>query len=259
VRIGLEIEGIKPGGRAPYLSIMIEPGVNIGPGCGGPFFEDSFTAVLRCPIIAADIAKLLLRYRITLSDSGNSAWAPHRRARGVIYGLDGADVLHGDRVYGGPGEDELAGVNVWGGPGDDRIFHPHVFPPANVLRGGSGSDSISGPGWLYGGPGNDSLEEADIGRGDMLVGGPGHDDVEMGDDSTRDLVRLRAGGRDTLYCYQAPDPQDLFAVDRSDRVSPTCRTRACSSLVVPGRFRLCIPAGPLDRDRPPAAPAQQST
>ena len=231
--IQVEIQGRKPGGIVPRLSILIGPAVNIGPGCR-PFVQDSLTPVVHCPIIAADIPEFSLRYRITLSDGYDSGWAPHRRARGVIYGLDGGDDLHGDRVYGGPGDDELEGVNVWGGPGDDRIFHPHVYPPANVLRGGSGSDYISGPGWLYGGPGNDFLDDADFGRGDMLVGGPGRDHVEIGDDSTRDVVRLRGGDRDSLYCDGPPDPEDLFYVDRSDRVSPSCRN---AGVILTGRPR----------------------
>ena len=206
--IQVEIQGRRPGGIAPQLSILTGPGVIIGPGCG-PFIQDSFTSVVRCPIAAADIPDFLLRYRITLSDGYDSGFAPHRRARGVIYGLDGGDRIHGDRVY--------------GGPGDDRLFHPHVFPPAIVLRGGTGNDYISGPGWLYGGPGNDYLDDADFGRGDMLVGGPGRDHVEIGDDSTRDVVRLRGGDRDRLSCDGPPDPEDLLYVDRADRVSPSCR------------------------------------
>jgi hypothetical protein len=58
----------------------------------------------------------------------------------------------------------------------------------------------------------------------MLVGGPGRDRVEMvGDDSRLDVVRVRGGGRDTVYCDDPPDSYDLLYVDRSDRVARTCR------------------------------------
>ena len=57
----------------------------------------------------------------------------------------------------------------------------------------------------------------------MLVGGPGQDVLYLDDDGLGDVVRVRGGGVDHVYCAPNPDTGDALFVDRSDRLSPSCK------------------------------------
>ena len=92
-----------------------------------------------------------------------------------------------------------------------------------------------GNGWFYGGPGDDLLYDDTIpATADMWVGGPGEDLAWIVGDGQPDVVRLRGGGEDRLDCnsFPPPDPEDVFYVDRSDRIHPDCRK---SRIVLDGR------------------------
>ena len=57
----------------------------------------------------------------------------------------------------------------------------------------------------------------------MLVGGPGQDVLYLEADNRGDVVRVRGGGVDHVHCPAHPDPEDALFVDRTDRLSPTCK------------------------------------
>ncbi len=166
------------------------------------------------------------RYRFNLS---SSEAVLTRLFRGVVYSGPRANYIsNGDRVYGGAGSDGLQGVQVYGGPGDDNLGSTPSSTGTPILRGGPGNDFLASPGWLYGGPGADKLDDELYGAqsSDMLVGGPGRDTVRLQRDRTNDVVRVRGGGVDRIKCerFLPPDPGDVLFVDRSDRVSPGCKT-----------------------------------
>jgi hypothetical protein len=43
-------------------------------------------------------------------------------------------------------------------------------------------------------------------------------------DEVRDVVRVRGGGVDRVDCGRHADPGDALFVDRSDRLSPSCKS-----------------------------------
>jgi len=167
------------------------------------------------------------RYRASLSDRDDTFEVLSDRLVGVTYAGAGSDAVTADTVFGGRGQDFLYGQNVYGGPGDD-VLGSEDPRGLRRLRGGPGDDSLVGPGWLYGGPGADELEEDASVRApgpEMMVGGPGPDSVTL--DSyypRRTVVRLRGGGADSIVCDRPPDRIDVLFVDSSDDIDPACHT-----------------------------------
>ena len=204
---------------------------SVGSGCVEPPPSTFLPGYVVCPTA---VPRREVRYRISLGD-GLQDVEVGGFIRGVIYAGAGDDeVIPGDRVYGGPGDDTLHGGTVYGGPGDDML---EDLPGFGVLRGGAGDDQLVGfyGGRLYGGRGDDALDAS--GPGEMVVGGPGRDLVSVLPDSgAPDVVRLRGGGRDRLFCNEGPlGASEVVYVDRRDRIDPDCGDKA--RIVTVGRPR----------------------
>ena len=251
---------LEDGGMGARLRVTTSAAVDAGPGCAGPTaYPFSFEVV--CAVAAPGTARQAPRYRLSLSDRRNRVFispfeAGNSRLRGVIYSGRGEDSVGGAvwRVYGGIGNDSLDGRRVYGGPDDDFIegvfigdFSDSVKTESdapNVLRGGTGDDIVSAfpdPGLVYGGPGSDVLKDS---RGrNMLVGGPGDDTINLyfAHDSSRDVVRVRGGGRDLIDCFEAPDREDVFFVDAADHLVD-CGTARIELTVGRGSSRSATPA-----------------
>lgn len=211
---------LKASAEPRHLQIRADRAVtfNLGPGCNSPVWDP--TSVVQCPLVSRQSEP---RYRFNVGST--STWTRFfGNLHGVVYGGSGYDVVSGgDQVYGGPGGDVLDGANVYGGPGHDTVSGSSTVTNP-VLRGGPGNDDLLSPGWLYAGPGSDSLQELDRPRTtDMLVGGPGQDVLYLESDNRGDVVRVRGGGVDHVDCDPDPDPGDALFVDRSDRLSPSCK------------------------------------
>jgi hypothetical protein len=225
-----------------YLQIFTSRPVEITAGCTAPpEEEDAGPRSLRCPL--GSLSPGQLRYRFSLegrnqfqtSGTDDDVYGEFGVGfRGVVYAGAGNDLVRSaDRVYGGTGRDELDGARVHGGQGADHVYGDvatYVRRPV-VLRGGPGNDTLDGPGHpaggaghLYGGRGHDVLNaRATPPSREMLVGGPGNDEIHLYADDRRDVVRVRGGGVDRVDCGRYADPGDALFVDRSDRVSPSCR------------------------------------
>ena len=228
--------------------------VNIGCDQLAPEPQDPGKLELECP---RGVPVNQLRYRLVLSDRADSARGT-ANVIGVIYARDGRDnVSDGYLVRGGRGHDVIAGLDLIGGAGHDKLYGrvgeeygdfaqdlsgaPILGP--NVLFGGPGDDLIVGRGGgrYYGGPGNDRLsDELGVRSGgwvDMLVGGPGRDIVTLKRDNRADVVRTRGGGTDRVNCA-ASGGNDVLFVDRSDRLSPSCKD---ATVLYTGRPRYPYP------------------
>jgi hypothetical protein len=144
-----------------------------------------------------------IRLRLSLFD-GNDGVEVHTRLRALVYTGRGDDIVTagGSRVYGGDASDELRGRRLYGGRGRDR------------LKG----VSVRGTGVLFGGAGQDVLYLEDDHRGDV--------------------VRVRGGGVDHVHCPAHPDPDDALFVDRTDRLSPSCKK---ATVLYTGRPRYPYP------------------
>jgi hypothetical protein len=163
---------------------------------------------VHCPLASRPTDPL--KYRLTLRDGASTAGGTGKLLRGVVYAGRSDDVIGADRIYGGPGEDEVMG-------------DPFATDPP-VGYGGPGSDGLTAPGLMYGGSGADLLQEGiDKKSSDMLVGGPGRDTVWLAHDGRSDVVRIRGGEVDRVDCPSHPDTGDALFVDRSDRLSPSCK------------------------------------
>lgn len=219
----------------PFLRVYLAPlpfddpieSVHVGSGCqnAGSGSSDPRVASVRvhCPLSSASIDQV--RYRFTLGVARDVTFQGPR-LRGVVYARGGADdVSNADRVYGGPGDDALDGARVYGGPGQDIVSgNTATTTDGPVVYGGPGYDLLSAPGLLYGGPKNDVLEDSVFSKSaDMMVGGPGRDIVRLARDRRRDVVQVRGGGVDYVNCREHPDPGDALFVDRTDRLSPSCK------------------------------------
>ena len=202
--------------------------LDIGPGCderptligASPPNQEVF-----CPL-RAPVQRHALRYRLSLADGGDHAVVSGPDIlRGVVYAGAGNDDVEADHVYGGAGSDGIEGTRVYGGSGADELSGTWDQPVPNILRGGRHADALYGPGWMYGGTGNDYLEDnpgASHSGPDMLVGGPGSDHVELTGPG-RTVVRVRGGGTDFVSCpLRRPRPTVRIFVDRSDRIGPRC-------------------------------------
>lgn len=219
------IEGVRPAkadGTPGRLRGSASAPLATGPGCRAEPSDalggvDDFLCVLTAPGLP--------RYRLSLGDSDDSAYITgDRPLHGVVYSGPGSDRVDGGawRVYGGRGDDSLYGQRVYGGPGNDRLRSGDLSYDRlrSVLRGGKGNDHVDvypGPGWGYGGPGNDDLLPSR--RRDMLVGGPGFDEIVFlsdTDDTSADTFRLRDGRPDYVECPENGDRKDVFFADRSD-------------------------------------------
>ena len=211
---------LKASAEPRYLQIRADGAVtfNLGPGCNSSVSDPTY--VVQCPLVARQNEP---RYRFNVGGTSSSTRF-FGDLRGVVYGGSGYDVVSGgDQVYGGPRGDVLDGAHVYGGPGHDTVSGSSTETNP-VLRGGPGNDDLLSPGWLYAGPGSDSLQELVRPRtADMLVGGPGEDVLYLESDNRSDVVRVRGGGVDHVHCPARPDPGDVLFVDRSDRLSPSCK------------------------------------
>jgi Ca2+-binding RTX toxin-like protein len=146
----------------------------------------------------------------------------------LVYAGKGDDYVFAYRVYGGDGGDEISGVRVYGGRGGDVLHGLPGRVSGSILVGGPGKDYLRAPhsaGRLYGGPGDDRLNDFYSKENDMLVGGPGRDRVSLDDDGRRDVVRVRGGGVDRVDCPRRPSfpARNVLFVDASDRLSPSCK------------------------------------
>lgn len=210
------------------------PGVWVGPGCSARPHERWGLLVL-CEALPSETGRSS-RYRLSLSDRNDRVEISARR--GVTYAGPGRDTVFDSEaaVFGGSGGDLLHGLTVYGGTGDDSLSHPPGLdgPPWGFLHGGRGDDALFGSGALYGGPGDDRLEDSSYGA-DLLVGGPGRDLVIFDEwDDYRDVVRLRGGGADRIRCDSGFYESDIFFVDESDHVAPACRS---ARILLSGRPR----------------------
>jgi hypothetical protein len=198
------------------------------PGCDVSQDPVEFGFVqLLCPL-QAPVVRRSLRYRLSLADGNDVAHVVDPPLlRGVIYAGPGGDEVVGDRVVGGRGDDSVEAATGSGGAGHDNLAGRPLGGQLIMLRGGSGDDGLVGPGWSYGGPGNDRLvggDRSDSGVPGMLVGGPGRDRVII-EARAPLVVRLRGGGADSVSCLldePAPRRAVIFA-DESDRISSDCR------------------------------------
>jgi Ca2+-binding RTX toxin-like protein len=83
---------------------------------------------------------------------------------------------------------------------------------------------------LYGGPGNDDLEDPVDGGDDVLYGGDGDDDlfagkgedVEYGGDGNDSLGDGNDGQRDKLYCGKG---KDYYLADKKDYADSSCEKK----------------------------------
>jgi hypothetical protein len=88
--------------------------------------------------------------------------------------LDADSGLRGT-VFGGSGTDSItAEGTIYGRGGNDLLTAVGV---RGTVFGGPGRDSLRGSGTLYGGPGDDSLSAASSGTLARLIGGPGQDEL----------------------------------------------------------------------------------
>ncbi len=169
-----------------------------------------------------------LRVRLSLDDGRDEAGAsipPHA----LVYAGKGDDYVFAYRVYGGDGRDEITGQRLYGGRGRDVLWGlSALVRGSSVLFGGPGKDYLRAPhrvpGRLYGGPGDDRLDDFYSESNDMLVGGPGRDRVSLWDDGRQDVVRVRGGGVDRVDCPRRPSypARNVLFADPSDRLSPSC-------------------------------------
>lgn len=241
-----------------HLQIFTSGPVEVAVGCAGyPGQGELGARSLRCPL--GSLAPGKVRYRFSFegrnqfqtSGTDDDVYGHFGVFRGVVYAGAGNDVVRsGDRVYGGTGDDDLDGAEVYGGPGADHV-HGDVasyIRRAVMLRGGPGNDILDGPGHpaggtahLYGGRGDDFLNaRAHPPSREMLVGGPGRDVINLhyDPDFRRDVVRVRGGGVDRVYCRPNADPGDTLFVDRSDHLSPSCES---ATVLFTGRPRYPYP------------------
>ncbi|NJN88223.1 MAG: calcium-binding protein [Leptolyngbyaceae cyanobacterium SL_7_1] len=135
-----------------------------------------------------------------------------RSPRGVDVGVPGDDSILGgngnDRLYGDDGNDYVRGEDgndrIYGGNGNDRLYGDNGN---DIVSGGNGIDRIyggNGNDRLYGGDGNDRIEggfgndtlSGGLGA-DTLIGGWGNDSyyVTTGDR----VIELPNQGIDTMY------------------------------------------------------------
>jgi hypothetical protein len=226
-------------GQATNLDVITPETAEIGPGCGvGPEVVGEIAFSIRCSLTPPFESSRRPRYRLTLSRRADNVSLADVGLSGVIYGGTGDDDVRARvgahsrtaaaTLFGGPGLDTLVGTNVYGGPGPDIIGSPSgaVSRAPSVLRGGPGGDLMDGPGWVYGGRGDDDLSDTGGPKGDMFVGGLGRDRVWFeGGDGEADLVRIRGGGRDRVTCRdRGPDRVDLILIDRFDKIDRRCRS-----------------------------------
>jgi len=142
----------------------------------------------------------------------------------TLYGGPGNDTLHGgrgnDKEYGQDGRDILLGDETGaggddlldGGSGSDRIFG---MAADDTLQGGGGNDVVhggDGADRMYGGAGNDLLDDSPRSHqdADYYDGGPGSDEIFS-----------RDGKRDTVVCGSG---HDVAKVDRKDKVAGDCES-----------------------------------
>ncbi len=209
---------LKASAEPRYLQIRADRTMtfHLGSGCHRSVSDP--THVVHCPLVPRQNEP---RYRFNVGGTSAQFFGT---LRGVVYAGAGEDaVFEADRVYGGLGPDLLRGHRVYGGPGHDRVSGSTAMTDP-VVHGGPGHDDLYSPGRLYGGPSSDYLQEFDRpATADMLVGGPGQDVLYLEADDRSDVVRVRGGGVDHVHCDPHPDPGDALFVDRSDRVSPSCK------------------------------------
>jgi RTX calcium-binding nonapeptide repeat (4 copies) len=234
-----------PGGASDwYLYLASSPPVQAAVGCG-PVVGDEGRALrtVRCPL--GSLVAAQVRYRLSFGGGlqsrarGTDDRVSADLRSGVIYAGAGNDVVRGgDRVYGGPGRDDVEGVHVDGGPGADHVWGDVAIygNRTAVLRGGPGNDVLDSPGLdfpapghghLYGGRGDDVLNARAIPPSrEMVVGGPGNDVIHLPAEPyaiRRDVVRVRGGGVDRVDCGKRGSSADTLFVDRTDRLSPSCK------------------------------------
>jgi hypothetical protein len=243
---------------SPYFSG--EAGQDTVFGCAGPPASDSGQLRLTCPLTSPPADPVSYRFSLEgpdpmrgygTDDQVAFAFTSLQEMRGVVYGGAGNDIVSGgDRVYGGRGHDDLDGARVYGGAGADDVSGDVASDLGRrvVLRGGPGTDTLSGPGstyggggtaHLYGGAGDDELETwTDPASREMLVGGRGSDVVRLAADGRRDVVRVRGGGVDLVNCGRRAEPEDALFVDPSDRLSSSCKN---ATVLFTGRPRYPYP------------------
>ena len=138
--------------------------------------------------VVAGLATVEITLGAPVTPASEGAASTPPRARGLVRGTGGADVLTGGRLFGLGGNDILRGLAgrdiLYGGPGRDVLLG---LGGADRLHGGSGRDV------LRGGPGRDTLVARE-GTRDTIRCGPGRDSVvaDPGDRVARDceLVNL---------------------------------------------------------------------
>jgi Ca2+-binding RTX toxin-like protein len=177
----------------------------------------------------------------------------------VVYGDEGADVIHADAespvVYGGPGADEIQvggnGLTAYGGRGDDRILGASIpafstyfvgeegddtldqrTPASNTyceLDGGPGADRLLGYFCTErGGPGRDIMtRHFDHPAGGPTDGGEGGDIMVGGSGagsfdggSGNDFIQAAVNGvADTIVCGPG---NDIVRANAADSVAADC-------------------------------------
>jgi Ca2+-binding RTX toxin-like protein len=148
-----------------------------------------------------------------------------RHVRASSQGTANADTLVGwdgkDSINGGTGNDSLAGLCrrrhvIDGGDGDDVLSDSDG---ANTLKGGLGSDTITGRGSMEGGKGDDSITGSDyssaetyvfnLGDGKDTVYDPGYteylDTLQFGAGIAASGVTLSHSGNDMVFKVGATD------------------------------------------------------
>jgi hypothetical protein len=225
-----------------YLQVLSSPPVEMAIGCAEVYADEGRARqTLRCPL--GSLSPGQAGYRLSFegpaqsqTDSIDDYASVDFILSGVIYAGAGNDVVReGDRVYGGSGRDDVEGARVYGGPGADHVWGDVAVylegrpvelhgGPGNDILDGPGLDSAFGHGHLYGARGDDVLKARAIPPSrEMLVGGPGNDVVHIHADGRRDVVRVRGGGIDRIGCGRRAEPADALFVDRTDRISPSCK------------------------------------